>query len=83
MTMLTMLVMLTMMIITTPEGSQGAETKAHFFHPWVGAVLCCGQVGVVSVSTCNMLWFGPTTVVQCHCHLPHRLLPFKLFKLVL
>ena len=32
--------MLTMMIITTPEGSQGAETKAHFFHPWVGAVLC-------------------------------------------
>ena len=41
MTMLTMLVMLTMMIITTPEGSQGAETKAHFFHPWVGAVLCC------------------------------------------
>ena len=36
MTMLTMLVMLTMMIITTPEGSQGAETKAHFFRPWVG-----------------------------------------------
>ena len=32
--------MLTMMIITTPEGSQGAETKAHFFHPWVGAVYC-------------------------------------------
>ena len=40
MTMLTMLEMLTMMIITTPEGSQGAETKAHFFHPWVGAALC-------------------------------------------
>ena len=35
------------------------------------AVVWCGQVGVVSVSTCSMLWFGPTTVVQCHCHLPH------------
>ena len=31
-----MLMIMTMMIIMTPEGSQGAETKAHFFHPWVG-----------------------------------------------
>ena len=36
--MLMMLVMKRMMIIMTPEGSQGAETKAHFFHPWVGAL---------------------------------------------
>ena len=40
-------------------------------HCVVGAVVWCGQVGVVSVSACSMLWFGPTTVVQCHCHLPH------------
>ena len=51
--------MLTMMIITTPEGSQGAETKAHFFHPWVGAVLCWAAgwwVGTVLGAGWGLLW---------------------------
>ena len=34
-TILSTMLMMRMMIIRTPEGSQGAETKAHFFHPWV------------------------------------------------
>ena len=51
--------MLTMMIITTPEGSQGAETKAHFFHPWVGAALCWFAgwgVGTVLGAGWGLLW---------------------------
>ena len=40
-----MLVMMTMMIIMSPEGSQGAETKAHFFYPRVGGTLVVGWVG--------------------------------------